>query len=648
MKKKIYNIITLIFCILLLFFVKSASAQPTLADTYGYTLTTSDNGTLNCNWVDITLKGKRVKYLSDDNIVGPINIGFDFQYYWGKYDKVWVGSNGYLAFEEGTQISSVQPLGFPNIPTLTDNNSNFIAPLLADLNFDNSNGEVYSYTNGIDTFIVSFINVPFWTYTPQNDIPDTIGSNTFQVILNAADSSVTFQYYQMATQVAPEYQASQNPISIGMESASGNIGVEIGYGLPPSNTCYKIKAPYTPLIQVQDALPKWTMNDQNGGFFVLKNDSVYLKNYIKNGGNTPINNNETISVEITLFDQNNSVVFTQNENINADLQSNEAIETTTNEPFIPQSKGAYNWLTQTFYAPDDIFDNDLNFLEMQVVDSLPNGEITLSYVPDQYTIGGQISWQGGGGSEDGLSVYIQPPFYPVQIIAAEYYILPNGGNITGGFRSEIRDDNGNDNGLLPGDLLFGQNIPLPIIQPFAWNRIDFPQPITLTDGGFFVHWLMEDASIAMPTDLTPPISRRTFEVLSGSTAPYRSRGTEDFFIRAIVKKAPTPINTSTQNWQQPNKNIAKIRTYPNPIFENNTQLNIDFEQVIKNIPNLIPNANALITLTNAQGKICYNEALSIQKNENTHTVSVEKLPKGLYICTLNIQNHIFEQKIILQ
>ena len=99
-------------------------------DPYGYIWrdNTDPNGPT-YNWIDITALGdaQQVSGLTDDNNVGPFNIGFPFHYYWYDVTNFWIGSNGYVGFTSGTLASGAG--GFVTIPS-TALPQNYVAPVL--------------------------------------------------------------------------------------------------------------------------------------------------------------------------------------------------------------------------------------------------------------------------------------------------------------------------------------------------------------------------------------------------------------------------------------------------------------------------------------------------------------------------------------
>src|SRR6185436_387287 len=77
-------------------------------------------------------------------------------------------------------------------------------------------GECWYYLNtALDTLIVSWTNVPFFD-TNGNGYS---GSNTFQIILSAIDSSITYQYSQVDA-----YSPYSGSSVVGMEDYVAGTG----------------------------------------------------------------------------------------------------------------------------------------------------------------------------------------------------------------------------------------------------------------------------------------------------------------------------------------------------------------------------------------------------------------------------------------
>jgi hypothetical protein len=128
------------------------------SDDFGYSFTVEENID-SSQWINITGNGIEITGLLDDNVVGPIELGFSVEFYGLEYNQIYIGSNGYISFSP-RQINAPMPA----IPTV-DGLEGFLAPLLTDFNFsgNNNNAKVYFFTNMADNAVVTFENVPFYS-----------------------------------------------------------------------------------------------------------------------------------------------------------------------------------------------------------------------------------------------------------------------------------------------------------------------------------------------------------------------------------------------------------------------------------------------------------------------------------------------------
>lgn len=502
--KKLYLLTLAIFAIQVSSYAQLGSGGP---DAYGYTWSDSNepNGPTYA-WFDITTIGTPVTGLSDDNTVGPFTFIDGFQFYWYLPTQVWIGSNGYLSFNGANNIASP----FPVIPN-TGAPNDFIAPFLADLNFFGAGNQAscYYYTSG-DTICVSFINVPFWA----NATPPYTGSNTFQVILNRSDKSITYNYQSMSG------LTNANDITIGIENITGQLGLQHSKNTyPVNNYTVRFKYPDTVTYQAVDGGVNWNLGAGNGGAFVTTGSSNTLATNIRNFGNQPlssININSSVTRAGTT-PLNNTASLTQ---LAAGVDSTVSLS----NPFVPSVAGIYQMNTTISGITGDLVpaNNNLNTKIIAVDTSQP--AIYLDY-SDGTADGAGLSWSGGSG---GIGYYINPPFYPCRIEAYRIYITADA--TAQGCHLKIFDDNGPNGG--PGTLLdstfaapgtFGLNAYSTVI--LNTSNLD------INSGGFYVLWEMPGgSSITLARDLTPPISNRAYEVLGGSWSGYRSKSTEDFLL----------------------------------------------------------------------------------------------------------------------
>jgi hypothetical protein len=122
-------------------------------DDFGYIWIDSDEeGGPNFRYTDISTTGTPIYGLSDDNIVGPYNIGFDFSFYGENKSRFWVNSNGVIGF-----TSSYITLGNTGIPTNSSSYKDFIAWFWDDMVFKTGSSQVF-YQSFTDKTIIQFKN----------------------------------------------------------------------------------------------------------------------------------------------------------------------------------------------------------------------------------------------------------------------------------------------------------------------------------------------------------------------------------------------------------------------------------------------------------------------------------------------------------
>src|SRR5258706_4644209 len=377
-------------------------------DAYGYTWRdiNDPNGPV-YNWIDIAgITGAvDVKPLGDDNTVGALQIGFPFHFYWYDVTQVWVGSDGFIAFGNDNLASP-----FYTIPSTTQPD-NCVAAMLSDLNFDGVGNLAQCWlwrspTN--DTCIISWINVPFW----QVNAPYYTGSNTFQIILNNNDSSITFQYQQ---QSGLSSGAVSNYMTVGIENISGSVGLQVlhdplnlgGYYL---TTPYAIKFYYPPSTTyiANDAEAHWTGNAISGGIFLSRNSPppYQMVAAIKNTGNI---NTSPFNTNCKILNSVNTTVVQDNATVSLLTPAQVQVLTMSNT-FNPTTSGTYKMITTTSLAGDSVPSNNIDSLEIVVVDT-SQLNIRLSY-DDNTANGPGLNWNGGNG---GARVQFVPPFFPCRV-----------------------------------------------------------------------------------------------------------------------------------------------------------------------------------------------------------------------------------------
>jgi Trypsin-like peptidase domain len=210
--------------------VQSSASNGGGPDVFGYTWKSSDDaGGPVYSWIDVSPFGEDlVDAMNDDNIVGPLNLGFSFPWYGNLYSQIYIGSNGIVGFAwPGMELSSNTAMPNNALP------NGIIAWLWDDLDPDNlvnGNGHAYFDTAG-GRCVISFYNYPEY----QASAGDVVSA---QVVLNP-DGSALLQYYF----VGLGFDVSN--CTVGIENADGSDGLSIVHETPylHSNLAIRISPP---------------------------------------------------------------------------------------------------------------------------------------------------------------------------------------------------------------------------------------------------------------------------------------------------------------------------------------------------------------------------------------------------------------------
>jgi len=612
------KIITLAFVIMSL--GSLVQAQTTGGpDAYGY-IWRNHNDTAGpvYNWIDIVgIPGAtQVKSLADDNTAGPFPIGFDFHYYWYDRTTFRIGSNGYIIFNNGALAAP-----FPPIPS-TFNPHDYIAPMSSDITFVTSTGagvpnaDCWYYTTpNLDSLIVSWISVPFWSAA----IPSYTGENTFQVILCKNDSSITFQY-QTQTGV---YQNPTGFMTIGIENVSGTVGLQHSQDIYPiAPLAIKYEYPASTTLVIYDAATSFNDNETSGGLFLPQGGNNFvLTTEIENAGNTTL---PPFNVTSQILDAVQAVVVTNTVQSDTLLPGQHQTITHTNQ-FTPSVASNYMFVTNTQLANDLVFSNNQKLLEIRVVDTTLS-TLSLQF-EDATTSGGQLGWDGGTG---GAGYYMIPPYYPCEIDTLKAFIVSNV-NLAN-FYMELYDDDGPFG--TPGTRLDSQMVVNP--QPSVlgdWFSAPLPNPVTIDSGGFYVAWNMNGLNINLGLDLTPPFSNRTFEVLGSSWAVYRSREFQDLMIRVVISP---PSGVGIADPFAGESSFGNF--YPNPASQ---QVALDFTMAdgVKKVT---------YGVYDMKGNLVAADDLDLSsRSKGMISITTETLQAGVYNCKFIMNGKMINRRFIV-
>lgn len=166
------------------------------------------------NWIDISTTGTDViGDLSDDNVIGPYDIGFTFNFFGNDYTQFYISSNGFITF---VTTSSSYP-GNQTIPTAGAPNA-IVALFWDDLNPtdpDVLNPHCYYGNDSNGNLVVTFENYPEYG-------ADADGWITCQLILKQ-NGNIKFQYKEHGASI------NLNGATVGIENEDGTLGVQYRY-----------------------------------------------------------------------------------------------------------------------------------------------------------------------------------------------------------------------------------------------------------------------------------------------------------------------------------------------------------------------------------------------------------------------------------
>ena len=606
------KIATLFFaCILCL---NTVNAQTTGGpDAYGYIWRDSNDPSGPVyNWIDILpLAGaQEVRFLADDNTVGSFPVGFPFHYYWYDVSQFWVGSNGYLGFTNG-QLSAP----FNTIPAVAGA-QNFLAALSCDLLFDISNtAECWRYTNPTnDTLIVSWLDVPFY----DASIPAGAGTNTFQIILSAVDSSITYQY-----KVQTGVPAAGTNVVIGIENNSGSIGLQHSYNVFPSvNYAIKYSYPSNTTYVVNDASTTYNHNSETGGLFLSKNGAaVTMKTSVKNTGNQNLASYNVYSRVLN----SGGTVQTSDNKMSLASTPGQSENITMSNPFSPLVAGTYRYVTNTQLAGDATPSNDQKIQELVVVDTTV-ASIRLSYDDGVEAGLGGLNWTGGSG---GAAIYYVPPFYPCKVTDLYQYIVANAMGF--GYSMVLYDDNGTSGAA--GTQLDSIYVSPGAVFTSTWNTVTLATPIVINSGGIYVAWKMNGDGLTLGQNQVAPFSNRTFEILGTTWATYRYRETEDLMINIGIAKIPSSGAGINENALDGYFGAF----YPNPA-STIAAINYDIPFNVKSV---------FYQLYDVQGKLINDISTDSNSNKGRISIDAGSLDAGIYTCKIIVDGTVVVRKLVI-
>ncbi len=180
-------------------------------DEFGHLWISSDDpGGPAVEWVDIAAVGTEVT-LEDNSYAGPFSIGFGFPFYDSLYTEFYVGSNGILTFDAGSDRAD--NCNLPN----TGFNGSLIAMWWDDLDIS-LGGHVYYYHDvANDRLVLSFVGVPISLH------PDGTGTLSFQAVL-MPNGVISLNYNVMYSGTATLQSGT-----VGLQNSEASDGLSVVY-----------------------------------------------------------------------------------------------------------------------------------------------------------------------------------------------------------------------------------------------------------------------------------------------------------------------------------------------------------------------------------------------------------------------------------
>lgn len=492
-------------------------------DAFGYTwIQTSDPGGPTLEWIDISALGTVVTGLADDNSAPTlIQLPLPFRYYWRDYSTLKIGSNGWVAFENISNIASC----FPTIPTAGGVGDAYLAPLMGDLNFTGAGnpGQVRTYHDATNNlFIVSYTNTPFWTVNS----PGWIGSNSFQIVLDYTDRSIRYNYQGLS---GFQPNAACVDLVVGIESPTGQYGLAVTTDLMPAqNNTIRFDYPAVPGIAIVDAEPTQVLNPDSKALIADISVPLSFTTTIRNSGNAATTSPVDVLGEMLVPGPGGATVYAQTVQI-ATLAADEEQAVT----FVPNymlATGTQAARVTVSGGGDINAGNNARLVELIGLDGAVSQHV-ISYVSGQTTDGG-LNWNGGTPDQFGIATEFVLPEAAnlVSRIGAQI----SSGVITG-YALELRDNDGPDGH--PGTLLARVDVAGGSVNTGVFQDWTLPQPVLVDGDGVYVIWYQQGTTTFIATTTNGVPSRRNLELLAGAYSTYRNNETVDPFLRLTASSS---------------------------------------------------------------------------------------------------------------
>jgi len=662
------------------------------ADAYGYTwISDSAMGGPSFDWIDIEQSANEVVGFTDDNFIGPIDMAdLYFDYYWLNYEELYIGSNGYIIFDNPVNVASGAG-GFPTFPQTGPASSpnNYIGVLLADLTFTDDLGNpipgaaVYAAKARDSLFVVTFKDVAYWTN--END-GEFRGKSTFQVILNANSGDITLQYESVDDSVAAVYtdEPGENFLTRGFENVSGGIGSCIPSNVYPGDSSVVfIERPASSTVSVTDIQLDWIQDEDNFATSIIQNaPSPTFQVQVSNVGTENIGAGDFDVLLLVRDPLDPSFSRLSSATVPA-LNVGESIVVPFNDLRVDSS------IVTQYKIDAEIVDNagnetnisnNIRDVEVVVVDT-SDATYFIGYdrfiLPEHtgatYNLNGTgdvppfATGVDGTGASLRLGTYLEPAAYPADVTEIELGVrflstsqinpiidILDGATNWNPIEVTVFEDNNGQPGaqlfidtLQPSEMVLDgesqQNFDLLVENIYAGvvpEKIQLPTAINLTSGGLFVK------AQALPNQRTDSIdfitgvaidqettfgrSFRTYEITGNSWAPYRSRNEADFAIRLGISGTVSSAEAQARQFSLGN-------VYPNPA-----------NQTVHVPMRLDRPAEVEVRIMNTLGQVVHTETTPrLFAGPVTLRVAVDDLTDGLYFYTVSVNGQTESGRVLI-
>ncbi len=500
-------------------------------DAYGYKWYDSVDAPV-YNWIDPVANGHTqipASQLGDDGYTGPFYLGFDFPYYWYSTNKIWIHYNGAISMSPPTAM--YHPSSSGTIAPSPASPNDIVVFLGADLDFT-AGGEAYFYTNGLDSAIITFMNVKEWCNTTTNPT-----SHTVQVILwkdNNGNGHITIQYGKQVGALdncgfGTQFLVGIENIIAGTNDGLTYISSSLGSPLPDSGDVVIFVRPQTSSYTVTDGgiLKVW---DGRGKMFHRWVDmKVVPYATFKNYGTDVIN---SFSMIFRLKDGNN-VVYEDTFNFSGTVNSGDTLTVFMNDTlyvFDSLSIGSYGTEVEVSVPGDANLIN--NLLPVPIETRIITNQDPTYLTWDSDSTSMSVTWWigGSGGNAGWGSRFVLPADFRVDSVVAFVASSKSGG---GQVKVALLPDDGS--GYMPD-----QANPIAISPTINVPNDGNVHPVSVAVGQVFTAGTVLYGAVYQWTDSTgigydagpsrEPYSLNAYE-FTGSWAVYREAENADFYIR---------------------------------------------------------------------------------------------------------------------